>query len=160
MGPGDANPSTPQNQLFRRIARGRMFGCFSGGFAVVDVRDLVAIILKALGRGRSGEKYLIVAANLTYQEVVRMIGARAGRRVYPFRVPGRVVTAAGAAVEWLAERFGRRPLLTRAYGKLSAIKAYYANGKSRTEFSHQYPDIERTIDDGWAYFERTFLVRE
>ncbi|MBM3310071.1 MAG: NAD-dependent epimerase/dehydratase family protein [Candidatus Aminicenantes bacterium] len=159
MGPGDANPDTPQNQLFERISRGRMFGCFAGGLAVVDVRDLSTVILKALEGGRSGEKYLVVGANLTYREVVRMIGARAGRRVYPFRIPGPVVTAAGAAVEWLAERVGRRPLLTRAYGKLSGVEAYYANGKSRAEFSHEYRDIGRTIDDGWAYFERTILGR-
>jgi len=148
MGPGDANPATPQNQLVARIYRQGLVGCFAGGLAVVDVRDLAAIILKALDEGRSGEKYLIVGANLTYQDVVRKIAARAGRRVHPFRIPGPVVAAVGGVIERVAEARGKRPLLSRAYGRLSGIKAYYSNAKSREAFSHAYREIDRTIADG------------
>jgi dihydroflavonol-4-reductase len=156
MGPGDHQPDTPHNRLYRSICRGRLFGSFAGGLAVVDVRDLVAIILKALDGGRPGEKYLVVGANLPYADVIRKISACCGRRVFPFRIPSPVVAAAGRGLELVSALTGKRPLLTASYGKLSGWFAYYANDKSRREFRHEYIPVERTIADGWDYYRANF----
>lgn len=155
MGPGDHNPETPHNRLYKMICGGTQVGSFAGGLAIVDVRDLTAIILKALeGRGRDGQSYLVVGANLTYPEVVRRIARACGRRAYPFKVPGRLITAAGQVLEWTSRRTGKRPLVTAAYGKLSSWTAYYDSSKSRREFDHVYIDADQTIADGWAFFRR------
>ena len=157
MGPGDHNPATPHNQLYRRISRGLFLGSFAGGLAIVDVRDLVAIILKALeGKGANGESYLVVGANLPYRDVIRRIGRACGKRTYPFPIPAPWLAAAGSILERAARRTGRRPLLTAAYGRLSGWTAYYDNAKSRAEFGHDYIDPDRTIADGWRYFRDTF----
>jgi len=157
MGPGDHNPTTPHNMLYGRICGRTQWGSFAGGLAIVDVRDLVAIILAALeGRGRDGESYLVVGANLTYSEVVRRISRACGRKCHPFPVPPPLLTAAGGVLEALSRRTGRRPLLTAAYGRLSGWTAYYDSGKSRREFDHAYIDADRTIADGWEYFRTTF----
>jgi dihydroflavonol-4-reductase len=153
MGPGDHNPETPHNRLYKMICCGTQVGSFAGGLAIVDVRDLVAIILKALeGLGRDGESYLVVGANLTYPAVIRRISLACGRRSYPFRVPGPIFTAAGHVLELVARLTKRRPLITAAYGRLSGWTAYYDNAKSRREFGHVYIDVDRTIEDGWLYF--------
>lgn len=153
MGPGDRNPKTPHNELYRRISQGRLFGSFSGGLSVVDVRDLVAVILKALqGRGRDGESYLVVGANLPYRDVVRLIARNCGRRAYPFPVPAPFLSAAGRLLEGVSLLSGRKPLLTAAYGRLSGWKAYYDNAKSRTEFDHTYIAVDKTVRDGWDYY--------
>jgi dihydroflavonol-4-reductase len=153
MGPGDHDPGTPHNRLYRMICCGTQLGSFAGGLAIVDVRDLAAIILKALeGQGRDGESYLIVGANFPYPEIVKKISRACGRRAYPFRVPGPVFTAAGRVLELAARVTGRRPLITAAYGKLSGWTAYYDNAKSRREFGHVYMDPDKTIADGWGYF--------
>lgn len=152
MGPGDHDPNTPHNKLYKMICCGRSIGSFSGGLSVVDVRDLVAIILKALDRGRAGEKYFVVGANLRYPEVIRQISRACGRRAFPFPIPAPLVTAAGAFLELASRATGRRPLITAAYGRLSGWSAYASNAKSRAEFEHEYLPVERTIADGWAYF--------
>jgi dihydroflavonol-4-reductase len=152
MGPGDHNPNTPHNRLYRSICRGRLFGSFAGGLSVVDVRDLAAMIVAALDRGRVGEKYLVVGANLRYAHVIRLISRACGRRAFPFAIPAPVVTAAGALLEAISRATGRRPLLTAAYGRLSGWTAYASNAKSREEFGHVYLPVEKTIADGWAYF--------
>ncbi len=158
MGPGDHDPRTPHNRLYRMIGGGTQIGSFAGGLAIVDVRDLSAIILKALeGRGRDGESYLVVGANLAYPEVVRRIARAAGRRAYPFRIPGPLVTAAGRVLEGASRLTGKRPLVTAAYGRLSAWTAYYDNAKSRREFDYAYIDPDKTIADGWAYYRDSFL---
>jgi len=153
MGPGDHNPATPHNQLYKMICSKTQIGSFAGGLAIVDVRDLAAVILKALeGRGRDGESYLVVGANLSYPEAVRRISRACGRKAYPFRVPGPLFTAAGHILELVARLTGRRPLITAAYGKLSGWTAFYDSAKSRREFEHTYIDADQTIVDGWRYF--------
>ena len=154
MGPGDRDPATPHNALYRRISGRTQIGSFAGGLAIVDVRDLVAVILKAVeGRGRDGESYLIVGANLAYRDVVRRIARAGGRRAFPFPIPAPLLAAAGRFLEWRSRRTGRPPLLTAAYGRLSGWTAYYDNAKSRREFDHAYIDADRTIADGLAYFQ-------
>jgi dihydroflavonol-4-reductase len=158
MGPGDHSRGTPHNELYRRISRGPLIGSFAGGLAVVDVRDLVAVILKALeGRGRDGESYLVVGANLPYRDVIRLIARACGRRAYPFSVPAPLLTAAGGALDGLSRVSRRRPLLTAAYGRLSGWTAYYDSSKSRVEFDHAYIPVERTVRDGWEYFRNVFV---
>lgn len=157
MGPGDHDPKTPHNELYRRISRGPLIGSFAGGLAVVDVRDLVAVILKALeGRGRDGQSYLVAGVNLPYREVIRLIAKACGRRAYPFPVPAPLLTAAGRALEGLSRVNRRRPLLTAAYGRLSGWTAYYDSSKSLVEFDHAYIPVERTVRDGWEYFRNVF----
>jgi len=156
MGPGDHNRATPHNQLYHTICCKGLVGSFAGGLAVVDVRDLAALILKALDGGRVGEKYLAVGANLRYPEVVRMISRCCGRKAYPVPLPSFLVAAAGGLLELWSQLTNKRPLLTYSYGRLSGWVAYYSNEKSKSEFSHSYIPIEQTIRDSWEYFRDTF----
>ncbi len=162
MGPGDPNLSTPHNQLYNRIYNGPFIGCFSGGLAVVDVRDLVKIIIKALDSATLdsdiiGKKYLVVGANVKYTEVVKTIARYAGKKAYPFPVPSFLLSGLGTFLELLSSITRRRPLLTRAYGKLSGWKTYYSNEKSKKDFNHEYIPFEQTIEDSCRYSEKNFL---
>jgi len=156
MGPGDPDPRSPHNQLYARIYFKTLLGCFAGGLAVTDVRDLASIILKALSGGKVGEKYLIVGANVPYTHVVRSIAECFDRRVYPFRVPAPLLSAAGACLELAGLLSGRRPALTRAYGRLSGWHGYYANDKGAEAFAHRYIPFAQTIADACAYFREHY----
>ncbi len=162
MGPGDPNLSTPHNQLYDKIYKGPLIGCFSGGLAVVDVRDLVRIIIKAMDSSAlysciNGKKYLVVGANVKYTEVVKTIASHAGKKAYPFPVPSFLLSGLGTFLEWVSSITRRRPLLTRAYGKLSGWKTYYSNEKGKKDFNHEYIPFEQTIKDSCRYFEKNFL---
>lgn len=156
MGPGDANSSTPHNQLYARIYKKRLFGCFSGGLAVVDVRDLVEIILKALKSHIRCGKYLAVGANVKYSDVVKTIAKYAQKRAYPFPVPPFVLSVVGGFLEFIGTITRRKPLLTNSYGRLSGWTVYYSNEKSRREFNHEYRPFDETIADSCQYFEENF----
>lgn len=159
MGPGDPNPDTPHNRLYLMACRGPLIGSFSGGLSVVDVRDLAALIERALDIGRVGERYLVAGANVEYADVVRALGRAAGRRAAPLKIPAPFLTAAGAVFEAAGRLGGRPPLLTRSYGLLSGWHVYHSNAKSREEFGHEYIDFETTVRDGLNFYRRTFLNR-
>jgi len=157
MGPGDPNIATPHNQLYDRIYKKGLFGCFSGGLAIVDARDLVEMIIKALKSQVRCQKYLVVGANVKYSEVVRAIAKYANKRVYPFPMPAFLLSAVGGVLEFIGTITKRKPLLTNAYGKLSGWTVYYSNEKSRREFDHEYRPFDKTIADSCRYYEDNFL---
>lgn len=159
MGPGDPSPATAHNRLYADMyARSCFFGCFGGGLAVVDVRDLVETILAAAEKGRSGETYLSVGANVPYTRVIGLMAKNAGKRFIPLIVPPFVLIAAGWAAELLSRLTRKRPLITVAYGRLSGRIAYYSAEKSRRELGASYRPLEETIADGCKYYEERFLT--
>ena len=160
MGPGDPGPETPHNQLYRRIYTSTLFGSFSGGLAIVDVRDLVTLIIKAMDTGDPGEKYLAVGANISYRHVIRTVGKYAKRRVYPFPLPAPLFSATGLLLEGISAVTRKQPLLTMAYGRLSGWETYYDGEKSRRVFNHEYIDFEETIRDSCEYFEERFIGKK
>jgi dihydroflavonol-4-reductase len=156
MGPGDPDPLSEHNRVYATIALGRLFGCFAGGLAVADVRDLAAIVIKALTLGETGQSYLVVGANVRYAELVRAIGQWFGRPVHPYRVPPFLLTGAGRVMEGAASVTGRRPLFTAAHGRLSGLCAWYDNTKSIAAFGHIYRPLEETIADGCVSWAATY----
>lgn len=159
MGPGDRNINTPHNQLYERIYRKKLFGCFSGGLAVVDVRDLAEIIIKSLDSRIECGSYIISGENIRYSDVVKCIGKQAGKKTYPFAIPALFLRFTGGLLELVSFITRRKPLLTYAYGKLSGWKVFYSNEKSKRAFGHEYRPFEKTIEDGCRYFEKTFARR-
>ncbi len=157
MGPGDPDLSTPHNQLYNTIYKRKLLGSFSGGLAVVDVRDLVDIIIKSIETDKDGEKYLVVGANVEYSHVLKTIAKHASKKVYPFPLPSFLLSVAGGILELISYITNKRPLLTYAYGKLSGWKTYYSNEKSIKDFNHDYIPFEKTIEDSCRYFEKNFL---
>jgi len=160
MGPGDPVPGSAFNRMCRSVCGKRIFiGTFAGGLAVVDVRDLVETILAAAEKGRKGEAYLSVGANLSYKAVLEIMTSNTGTRFIPLVVPTFVLVGGG----WIAELFSRltrkRPLITIAYGQLSGWTAFYSNAKSRRELGVNYRDFKETIADGNRYFIEHFLER-
>jgi dihydroflavonol-4-reductase len=158
MGPGDPARGSAHNRLYGNMyGQPFFFGTFGGGLAVVDVRDLVEVILAAAEKGRRGEAYLAVGANVPYTRVLELMATGAGKRFLPFVVPPFALVAAGSLAELVSRLTRRRPLVTAAYGRLSGWTAYYSGEKSQRELGVAYRPLEQTIADGCRHYERNFL---
>lgn len=158
MGPGDPVKGTAHNRLYGNMYASPVFlGTFSGGLAVVDVRDLVCLILAAAERGRAGEAYLAVGANVSYRRVLEIMAKAAGKAFVPLAIPAPLLTAAGWLAELASGLSHRRPLITTAYGRLSGWTAWYSPEKSRRELGISYRGLEETIADACANYEARFL---
>ena len=158
MGPGDPDGNSAHNRLYVDMYRRPFFfGTFAGGLAIVDVRDLVSVIVSAADKGRAGECYLAVGANVPYRRVLEIMAKEAGKPFIPWKVPPLLLTSAGYVMEGLSLLTRKRPLLTTAYGRLSGWTAYYANTKSIEELGAHYRPLEQTIADTCSWFEKTLL---
>lgn len=74
-GAGDASKSSRSTQL--QVARGRLRFYPPGGVSVVAIEDVVDGMVKAMEKGRSGERYILAGENLTLQEVFEIIAREA-----------------------------------------------------------------------------------
>lgn len=154
MGPGDPNPGSAHNRLYADMYRRPFFlGTFTGGLAVVDVRDLAATILAAAECGGRGESYLAVGDNVPYRRVLELMARHAGRRFIPFPAPAPVLISLGFIAELISSFTKRRPLITVGYGILSGWTAYYSSAKSVRELGARYRQLEETIRDACAWYE-------
>lgn len=154
MGPGDPNPGSAHNRLYADMYRRPFFlGTFTGGLAVVDVRDLAATIVAAAESGGRGESYLAVGDNVPYRRVLELMARQAGRRFIPVPAPAPLLIALGFVAELISALTKKRPLITAGYGILSGWTAYYTGEKSVRELGARYRPLEETIRDACAWYE-------
>ena len=158
MGPGDPSPNSAHNRLYSDMYRRPFFfGTFAGGLAVVDVRDLTAVLIAAAEKGKSGNCYLAVGANVPYRRVLEIMSTHARKPFIPFAVPPFLLTNAGRLMEAFSRITKKRPLLTSAYGRLSGWTAYYSNEKSIRELGVTYRPLQATIGDACDWYEHHML---
>ncbi|MET0594370.1 MAG: NAD-dependent epimerase/dehydratase family protein, partial [Polyangiaceae bacterium] len=82
LGPGDYKP-TPSGDLVLTFLRWNMpfgFPYTPGGFAVVDVDDVVNGHIGAMERGRIGERYILGGTNATVEQVLTTLAEITGLR--------------------------------------------------------------------------------
>jgi dihydroflavonol-4-reductase len=126
VGEGDSTP-TPTGKMVRGVAGGRYRAYLGGtGVNLVDVRDVARGHLLAFERGRSGERYLLGAEDMTLREVFGLIAAAAGRRAPRLRVPYGVARAAAAA-----------RLLNPHEVALARLPMYFSSQKARRELGYE-----------------------
>ncbi len=85
-GPGDLNQIS--SSVILEVARGHVPPTAPpGGVTLIDVRDVAAAHLAAATRGRTGERYLLGAVDLTHKAWLRLIAAEVGRALQPVVLP-------------------------------------------------------------------------
>jgi|ADGO01.1.fsa_nt_gi Nucleoside-diphosphate-sugar epimerases len=119
-----------------RVAAGKFPRYPTGGVAMVARADLVTAYLRALERGRTGERYIVTTANVLYRDLIAMVAQEVDASPPKGPLPDRLVVA----VAWLCAPIAplirdpyRRPLLVPENIPLLTRRLYYRNDKARRE---------------------------
>lgn len=142
MGVGRTGENT--TLLVEKISQRRLPFIPSGGTNIVDVLDVVDGLLRAMERGKTGERYLLSGQNLSWMEIARIISASFG--VPPPRrtlSPGLMLILA-----LFTEFFGlitrSSPLITRETARLSSTVTCYDNTRAKTELECSFRPFTET----------------
>jgi nucleoside-diphosphate-sugar epimerase len=114
----------------------------------VDVRDVAAIMLQLMDSNISAERFIVSAANKTYQEIFNLIAA-----AFHKRQPHKKVTPFIAKMVWRMEALksritGKDPLLTKETAASALSQERYDNSKLQSYLPHfNYRSIESTINE-------------
>jgi dihydroflavonol-4-reductase len=158
IGPVDHTASRA-NAVLLAAARGRMPVAVAGGFDWVDVRDVVAGILGALEKGRTGESYLLSGHQETAVQIGRLAAGLNGRLGPLFGMPARVAEAMAPIGERVGAVWGSDRFTSASIGTL-LDDPLVDRSKAERELGYSPRPIEDTVRDlVWWYRERGDLGR-
>lgn len=144
IGPGLAGRSSMM--LLERLRRGtRWFPTGTNSF--VDARDVAACMVGLMERGFTGERYLLVGANASYQELFSLVSRAMG-----LPLPDRRLRPWMLNLAWRAEHLrtlltGGSPLVTRTTAATSMGRRAYSTAKVQALLGHQFRSLEEAVSN-------------
>jgi dihydroflavonol-4-reductase len=116
--------------------RGAIPAFLDTGLNVVDVRDVAAGHLAACERGRSGERYILGAENLTLEKILGTLAEAVGKPAPRMRVPYAVAYAAGAVSTGWANLTGKEPVAPLDGVRMARKKMWVRHDKAARELGY------------------------
>lgn len=129
-----------------------------GGMAVVDVEDVVEGVIRAWQRGRTGERYILIAENTTFAELGRAIAALLGKRGPRVTIPGSILHIVAAMCDRWARLTRRAPLLTPEMARLADVRAFFSNAKACRALDMQFRPFHETLARTIAWYRHERLL--
>ena len=157
VGPGDLKP-TPTGRLVLDAATGRMPAYVDTGLNIVHVDDVAAGHLRALERGRAGERYILGGENMTLREILLDICRLAGRNAPSVRLPHAILLPFALVSEGLARLTGGEPRATLEGVRMARKRMYYSSDKAVRELGYSWRAPTAAFEDAIAWYrEQGFL---
>ncbi|MGD2252044.1 MAG: NAD-dependent epimerase/dehydratase family protein, partial [Anaerolineales bacterium] len=149
LGPGDRNQIS--GSLVVETARRRNLIWLEGGMNVIHIEDVVAGHLAAAQKGRSGERYILGAHNLTHRHILTTTAEVAGRPHPKIKLPPGLISPAAAVVD-LLRRFVRLPLDGNQI-RMSRHYLYCDSSKAQKELALSKPlSFRQAVEDTYAWY--------
>lgn len=158
VGPGDWKP-TPTGKIIVDFLNGKMPAYVDTGLNLVAVEDVAAGHLLAAERGRTGERYLLGARNMTLKQILETLAAITGRPAPRVRLPHAVALAAGYADEWFSRLVGRDPRIPVEGVKMSRHRMFVATGKAERELGFAPGAVEAALERAVKWYREHGYVR-
>jgi nucleoside-diphosphate-sugar epimerase len=138
-------------KFFKQIDEGLKFSPV-GRSGFVDVRDVAQFMLLLLESDVQGERYILNAENISYDQFFGMVAEALQAKKPPIRVTPLLAELAWR-VEWLKEKLlGIDPIVTKETARSSVSNYFYGNEKSRSVFGFQYRPLADTIRETAAQY--------
>lgn len=155
LGPGDARLSSTKPVL-DFIARKIPFTP-SGGLSFVDVRDTADAFVSALEKGKHGEKYLLGAENMTFEEFFGRLERLSGISAPMLRVPKSIsIPAANFVDSFFRSRKKASPIEAKEVEQ-AELFWYFDSGKAKEVLGFEPRDPQQTLNDTIKYLRKDFL---
>jgi len=123
-----------------------------GGKNFVNAEDVAEGILKAMEKGKAGEKYLLANENLKYKDFFRKVSQLTKQQSVLIPIPDFILIFLGFIGDCL--RFVNiKTSLSSVNMEALRIDNFYANQKSVDELGMCYQTIDKGITDAIKYFE-------
>jgi dihydroflavonol-4-reductase len=155
VGPGDRGMSPP-TRLIRDFCRGQLPARMDCTLNLIDVRDVAEGMVRAMGRGIPGRRYLLGGENLTLKELLGLLSERTGVPVPRWRVPYPMGLAVAVASEFWADRVtGRPPKATVTGVRLTRRTMHFDASRSLAELDLAPRPVRESLADSVEWLRRT-----
>jgi len=137
-------------QLVKRFLEKKLPVITTGGYDMVDVRDVAKGCIAAADRGRNGESYILSNQYITIPDLIELSGELSGTRV-PCSIPLSYIKAFAPLFEWIGRITHTRPLFTRYSLSVLEEDIRFSHEKARRELGYCPMDIKDSLRDTIDY---------
>jgi dihydroflavonol-4-reductase len=131
--------------------------CPSGGLNFVDARDAAAAFIAALENGRDREKYLLGAANMTFEQFFGRLERLSGVSAPGIKVPKKLAVAGSGVISSIYKNWGRRSPVAPNEVEQAECFWYFDSSKAKEELGFAPRDPQETLQDTIHYIRTHFL---
>ena len=144
LGPGDARDSSTSDVA--KFLRREIPVIPRGGLSFVDARDVAEVLPEAMERGRSGERYLLGAANWTLARFLARLEQLSGVPAPKLSLPGPLATLGGRLLGAL-DQLGRSTPIDPVSEEMARCFWYVDSSRARRELGFSTRDPSETLLD-------------
>ena len=154
-GAGDAKKGSRKMQI--KVARGELNYYTSGGVNVVAVEDVVAGILSAWKKGRSGERYILAGENILIKDLFGMIADEAQVPRPRTEIPTSLLHIVGSAGDFM-EKFGLKGPLSKENAYTSTLFHWFDSAKAQKELDFKPRPAREAIRNSVQWMKQKGLL--
>ena len=116
-----------------------------GTLNYVDARDVAEAVYKLYQNPHPGEKFILSAGSITFQEFFARIAGLFNKRKPFIKAGSSLAYWAGWAEEIQGLLFNREPIVTRLSAKMAIQSFHYSHQKAVQELGLQFRPLEETL---------------
>ncbi len=128
-----------------------------GGLNFVDARDAAAAFIRALEKGRHQEKYLLGAANMTFEQFFSRLARLSGVSAPMLKVPKKLAIAGSSILSSVYKNWGKASPVMPNEVEQAEYFWYFDSTKAEEELGFAPRDPQETLQDTITYLRESFL---
>jgi dihydroflavonol-4-reductase len=157
IGDHDWKP-TPTGKIIVDFLRGDMPAYVDTGLNLIDARDTAEGHLLACEKGRTGERYILGAENLTLQGIFERLERLSGVKAPRMRIPYTMALAAGAVSTAWAHVSGSEPRAPLDAVRMAKKKMWVAHAKAERELGFRPGPVDSALGRAIEWFRANGYV--
>lgn len=152
VGVCDVKP-TPTGQIVVDFMKGRMVAYVETGMNLIDVDDVAVGHLRAMERGRVGERYILGCRNLTLKEVFGILAGLTGVKAPKLKLPRGLILPLAHVDKWLADYVTHRtPRIPLDGVRMAKYVMHYDSSKAVRELALPQTPPEVALEKAVKWF--------
>ena len=153
VGERDIKP-TPTGQVIVDFMKGRMPAYIDTGMNLIDVDDVAVGHVRAMERGRPGERYILGNRNLMLREIFEILSKLTGIPAPTIKLPRLAILPLAYVNKWIADYVTHRPPRIPLEGvKMAKYKMHYDCSKAVRELGLPQPPIDIALEKAVKWFK-------
>ncbi|MBP6003541.1 MAG: NAD-dependent epimerase/dehydratase family protein [Pyrinomonadaceae bacterium] len=129
----------------------------SGGLNFVDARDAAAAFINAIEKGSHQEKYLLGAANMTFEQFFGRLERLSGVSAPRLKVPKKLAMAGSSFISSIYKNWGKTSPVMPNEVEQAEYFWYFDSTKAIDNLGFAPRDPQETLQDTITYLRETFL---
>ena len=155
IGGFDTKPSS--GKLMLMGYKKRILFIPSGGKNFVSADNVSQVICNALGKGRSGERYLVAGENMSFKDFFELQGSICNYQQWIIQLPNWVLRIGGMMGD-LLHKLGVSTEFTTVNINQLLVQEYYSGAKAKSELALEDTNLRKSIEGAILWFKQQGVI--